>query len=930
MKEREYMQFFWIALAFLAIAIKTPILWLLYILFLPGYSILHIANVEKKEKAMFALPFSLLLVHWPYFLITRLGIGIPSEYFTLAPAIYIMLALYHHSKTKSIGAILKDINLNSDGRIKKDTLYTIILSAILLFAFYYSFEAFISPETYQPFQKDMRPGVPRTLGAKYIAETEMLKQNILSGRGDIGWSDKWFSGMHTFTSYSVLSYLILASDSLNTEVWKTHNMHVFLFSFLFALYLYYLLRHIDISKYIALTISIISAILPPLIQVNNVLKTSIDFTFLPLVLYGMLITLKKPDRTNTMLFAVTLSMFVLNFYLTMFILLYPLTIYALYSIYDSKDRITIILQLTKAGILALMIGGIWIIPFLHGSLTKTFSMMSYAEGGWHSPLKSIDEVLDYMRWPINPDNITFDLHSFTTFTPIFFYAGLISSIIIFIYSIREKNKNYQLAIIPIILLAYIMIQLTPLRDILPLYYAVYGKIYLYFALIPLFAISISQIISLIQKRVKYMQFIAAAIMIILFVPVFQYAHNMGTFLSEGSVVNEKNIEWLYRPLEQIGRGGSFIIFGLYGPGYIPGITQYADIQAFSGYGHESHSTTHAYEKRIVPFQEATMDYLLTDKASYAYNIFKQSNVRALAFQRCSYTANGQSVLDPNNAGGYAYETLSKDPRFIIIANDSCIALMTTANPAKVEKIQLSEMLVENPDSDHSENIKYATTHDHLDEMLNNREKAINSILAVPAGEHLHFTTEEFAYTKNRYTNIIINRTATEEEILSYLKNNSTVIYFRDDIKIDNPNYHSYKEYPKNETELNDILKDTRYIDTPVQFKQDKTNYEFNENGFILLKETYFRKWHANAEIKEDYLGFILADAKGQTKLWFGPTYIEYSGGLLTILGIIIIILIIIANKKESITKETHDPDEDKERQKKYQEISKKRRRKRNH
>ncbi len=924
----NHMQIFYIALAFLLLTIKTPLLWFLYVLFLPGYCILSLTGLKTKEKTLFALPFSLLLVHWPYFLITRTGISLPSYYFIAMPLIY--LAIYI-TKTNNLQNILKNTNLKFDGKIKKDTLYTLTLSAILLFSFFHSFHAFVSPETYPSFQQGMSPGVPRTLGAKYIAETQLLKENILEGTGATGWSDNWFSGMHTFTSYSPLSYLILAVDSLNYEVWKMHNLHVYLFSFLFAIYLYYLLIYLNINKHTALTISIISATLPPLIQVNNVLKTSTDFAFLPLLLYSLLLLLNNPNKTNSSLFTVTLSMFIMNFYLTMFILIYPLAIFILCYTYKSKKQIQTLKCLIKAGILSFLIGSIWLIPFIHGSLTKTFSMMSYAEGGWHSPLKSINEITDYMTRVINPEDIPFDLYSFTTFSPQFFYIGLIASIIILTLSLtqKEKNKNYLLAILPITLLAYILIQLTPLREILPVYYAVYGKIYLYFPLILFFAISASQLTEIISKRIKYARIAIIALLIIIFIPVFQYSHNMGIFLSEGSVVNKENLAWLYKPLEHIGRGGSFIVFGLYGPGYIPGITMYADIQAFSGYGHESHSTIQAYEKRIVPFQEATMDNLLTDNPAYAYNVFKQSNVRALVFQRCSYDKTGQMSINPGSSGDKAYQTLAKDPRFNIISNESCIALMTTTNPRKAEKIILTEMLTENPEIDHSENIRYATTHEHLNEMLNNREKAINSLLQIPAAEHLHFTAKQFAYPKNYYTNIIINRTATKEEIDTYLKNNSTVIYFKDNIKIDNPNFHSYGTYPKSATELNEILKKARYLDTPVNFKQDKTNYELNEKGLILLKETYFRKWHSNADLKESYLGFILIDSTGPAKLWFGPTPIDYLAGLLTIAGTIITLIIITNQTQTNSEKETVDSNEKKETQKnEYKRHKKKRKTKR--
>ncbi len=186
--------------------------------------------------------------------------------------------------------------------------------------------------------------------------------------------------------------------------------------------------------------------------------------------------------------------------------------------------------------------------------------------------------------------------------------------------------------------------------------------------------------------------------------------------------------------------------------------------------------------------------------------------------------------------------------------------------------------------------------------MNNREKAISALLSIPAGEHLHFTADEFSFPKEYYSNIIVNRTATKEEIESYLKNNSTVIYFRNDINIENPNFHAYAGYPDNIFELDGIVSKIRIIDTPVKADRKDNIWTFSNNGLTLIKETYYDKWHSNAVLKESYLGFMIADSRGHTEITIGNTNLELIGGAMTVIGYTILIILIKKSFMKNIEK----------------------------
>ncbi|MFH1126742.1 MAG: hypothetical protein ABIG84_01205 [archaeon] len=878
-----------ISFIFLLFTVKTTLLHYIFTIILPGFLFLSLIGIEPKKRFIFAIPASIFISHWPYFTLTRLGMKIPSEYFYIIPIILIV-AYIHYKKEELKTATEYLTKISFTGRIKKSTLEMTMLAIIMISIFYYIFSVFINVDA-----------VALTMGAKTVFETEILRDNIIEGSGAIGWSDRWFGGMHMFISYPIISYLLTATESLHIDAWKAHNRGIFLFTFLTGLYLFYFLKELKIDKKIALTAAFISISLPAFVQVNNVIKTTIDLLLIVIFLHALNNILKKNDKANFIILTMTFLAWSMNYYLSVYDMILPTTMFLILYFIISKENTESILSKLKsifsAGLLALSMSALWTIPYIYGFTSKRFALTTYSEFTRY-PLNNLQEFMKWIAKPIEyiatPETQTalkFEIETFTTLTPAMFYLGLIAAIVALIYALREKKIEYAYPIMSIGVLLFITIQLTPLRDIIPAYFAIYGQIYPYLPLAILMSINLGLFMHIISTKTKAhlkvdTVWLVIIITLVILIPTIQYSHNLGQFLRETSVTDRASFDSIYNAVDIYGKGGTFVIFGIYGPGIIPAITKYTSVNAFSGYGYDSHTTLQQYEKRILPFQEGTMDNLLTDNPYYAYNIFKQSNVKVLIFNICQ------------DNGRKAYETLSLDTRFKEVIRSQCIILTTIENPAKAETIALTEILVDNPQDDLSHEVKRHGSHSLLPKLLNNREKAITAILQVPAAEHLHFTAEEFALPIDRYTNIIINRTATKSEIETYLQNNSTVIYFRDDIKIDNPNFHTYKEYPKNSTELNEILENMRIIDTPINAGRKSNTWTFNNNDLTLIKETHYEKWHSNADIIESYLGFMIVDAKGETKITVKQTIWEIIGGIITIIGYLTITALLI--KKRNI------------------------------
>ncbi len=867
------MQLLILSALFLLLTLKINFLWLIYFTFIPGFCILKKLKYSGEKCLIYAIPFTLLIFHWPYFMLSRIGLSIPHAYFYIIP--FALAALYLKENAAEIKNYLSNakITIPTKGR----QFNTLILTIFLFSTFYYVFSPFAS--------ENPKYGVPLTLGARYVHETEIITQGILEQGQIPKWSENWFGGMHMLYSYPPLSYLILSSQSLNTEVWKMQNRNIFAYTFIFALFLYFYLTRLKIDKTTSLIIAFLSACLPGLIRVNDVLKSTLDFTFLIIFLYSLTDLLGKPDKKNTLVFAISLFAWIMNYYFIAYILILPLAIYITIHSIINKNTYNIFKHLIIGTTLAILLSSIWFVPFISNLNNFAFK---YQEGGFNKPHENIDSFLNEIAYPTDPNNIEYNSQVFMTLSPQYFYAGIICGLIVLFYSLRKKNKNYILPLLSFLLLSFLLLQLTFLRGIIPKYEIIYCRVYQYYPFVILFSINIALFINIIKKRSTKLALASLLIFTVMMVPVIMFSHNMADrFLTEKGIVSKENFHDMHTAIDHYGKGGRFAIFGIFGPGIIPAITKYTDVSAFAGYGFEAHTTHQAYEKRIVPISEASMDFLIEKNPNYAYNIFKNSGVKLLIYNTC------------NPGGKNAYNTLKNESRLKTEIESQCIAFQTIPKSTLVSKIELTEILTENPTSSESNKITHGASASDLDLMLTQRDKAIRDIKRTPNGENIHFTSLEFEYPKETYKNIIIRRTSTKEEINSYLKNNNTVIYFGSDQNINHQNFHRYNKYPNNKDELNNILKSITTPEIPITYRHEKNEWHFNTNGITLIKDTYFPNWKSNQDIKQSYFGFMLTKSGGDTYLKIGNTHQDIIGFILSLLGYLLLGSIIL--KKNNAT-----------------------------
>ncbi|MEA3342690.1 MAG: hypothetical protein U9Q92_00855 [archaeon] len=856
------MQLLILSALFLLLTLKINFLWLIYFTFIPGFCILKKLKYSSEKCLIYAIPFTLLIFHWPYFMLSRIGLTIPYAYFYIIPMI--LAILYLKENTNEIKNLITNTKITIPTKGRK--LSTLILTLLLFATFYYVFSPFAS--------EDAKYGVPLTLGARYIHETEIITQGIREQGQIPKWSDKWFGGMHMLYSYPPLSYLLLSSHGLNSEIWKMQNRDIFAFTFIFALFFYIYLTRLKIDKTISLTIAFLSACLPGLIRVNDVLKSTLDFTFLIIFLYSLTELLQKPDKKNTLVFSVSLFAWTMNYYFIAYIMILPLTIYILIHTIIHKNTYDTLKHLTLGITLAILLSSIWSVPFI-GNLNNF--AFKYQEAGFNKPHESIGSFLNQIAYPTDPNNIEYNSEVFMTLSPQYFYAGIICGLITLLYGLRRKNKNYIYPILSFLLLLFLLIQFTYLRDIIPKYEIIYGRVYQYYPFVILFGINIALLINTIKKNIPVLSMIALLIFTAAMIPVIMFSHNMAdTFLTEKGITSKGNFNDLHNAIDHYGKGGRFMVFGIFGPGIIPAITKYTDVPAFAGYGFEAHTTHQAYEKRIVPISEASMDFLIEKNPAYAYNIFKNSGVKVLIYNIC------------NRGGKNAYETLKNDSRLKTVIETQCIILQTIPDSTLAGKIELTEILTENPNDSESDKVIYGASSTNLDLMLTQRDKAIRDIKRTTNGEHIYFTSHEFEYPQKTYKNIIIKRKTSPEEIKTYLNNNQTILCFKNDINISHPNFHTYYKYPDSLDELNNILKIITTPEAPVKYKHEKNEWDFASNGITLIKETYFPNWKSNHDIKQSYLGLMLVKSNGDTYLKIGNTHLDIIGFILSLLGYMLI------------------------------------------
>lgn len=804
--------------------------------FLPGFLVIYFYRHKSLlEDFLYSVPLSFLLVYWPYFVLTRGFNLVLKNYFLITPlAISTLVSLLNLDKLKKIKFKKPRISVNPEFLL-------VIIGFITVFLIIYTPFLYLKQN-------------PLTLGAKWVYETHELVQSIVKG-GFVDWSTKWYSGMTTFYSYPPLSYLVPAAQSALTGVsaWKNLNLSLYAFTLLFGLSLYAFLKEFKIRREVALLLSLVAITLPITVKVSEVTKTIMDQFFINLFLLSFMRFLKEPRR-EALVLTVTLFAWFMTYYFNVYVLIFPtLAALALYF-KQVKRKKQVLLWGVLSVVTALLLSGAWLAPF--------FSWLEYfpfhhQEGAWMSIMDTPAKFFEIVAKPLDFNKLVFNMPTLTSLTPQFFYAGLLSVIVLLTISKKKLSEQNLPGILSLILIGYVFLQFTPVWEFIPKYEILFGRVYQYYLLIPLFAFSMGRLLTDYTKKMgEKKKLLVTTLVIGLFAHTVIVSHNMSSLFLYEPIMTERNVKPAYELIYNTAEAypnGRFVVFGIYGPAVIPGLTYWTGKPAFAGYGFESHATTRVYENTILPVQQASMDFIKRNNSILAYNVFRNAGVDLVFADVCT------------NYGLLSYKVFYPDYEK---KEGECIKAFHFNDTSLAQKPVLTKV--------------YSPA----------REATILGVLQRKSGYKFTFLAND-SLPLSDY-DAVLSDTVTDVGLDGF---NGTLLFvgLREDFE--NIDYEKKEYLGSGVTSFENVTLEPQNIG--VERSGNEFVFRNVESGeHVLLKQAYFPKWRAyqsgeQLPIIESYHGYMIVKSQSIGVITFEPahTMVELVGGAISLVGFLGVLII---------------------------------------
>ncbi len=641
-----------IILIFLLIAYQLYFIKFAYLLIIPGLFIIIILREYDFNKAiLFSIPLSLIFYILPYFIITRAGIPIPYFIYLMMPLLQVIY-LFNSKRIKIV--LIKKTNL-----IKTSLIIVILIIFVIVFNPYF-----------------LRKAIPLTAGANGLYTIKIIKDSIISKGIVPSWTDHLFAGQHLFYTYPPLAQLSTTFLTLipTEQLYQTYN-NTFTFMTLYLLFsTFMLLKKLGLSSYSSL-ISLIPLtgfpfIIGELTFAGNI-TSAFMYSLYPIVLYGLFSLFDKNKLKELIIYGISFAGFFLSYhYISYFIVISFAFTYLIAIILFKNKKL-----LTKNVIIYSLISGLLILTWLINYLVfNNYLILSEREGLWNTPLKNITEFLSY----ITATGTEQDMYKhLVTFTPLFFYLGLISSLMIFRLKKNKLTITKQDFVILLYLIACLfmmIVEIFPFHTLIPLrthYYLAYRY---WIIIIPLMIFSIGRLIDNLLNINKQLLIPITILFLIIFSGMINYSSiNVNSWLNEKAIIDEGSFKSIYdiiKPSE-----GRIAIYGIYGPAIIPAISNWTGASMFAGYNFQRHSTRDYYHKIIMPLTDSSMDFLKSNVSSTTiYNTYQKAWVNTLIFNVC------------NKNGFEAFNKTVQYNGYSLIANSKCIKVLTLTNKSNLAEL----------------------------------------------------------------------------------------------------------------------------------------------------------------------------------------------------------------------------------------------------
>lgn len=677
----------------------------IFLLVLPGFCILALlSRMSFEKKLLFSVPLSMMIFIYPYFLITRTGIAIqPHLYFLLIPLA--LLALCLKKKVFSI-EYSKSFNLQ-----------TAIFGLTLLTIFFI---------IYNPYS--FKEALPLTAGSNDFFTALRIYDQTLEKGVISTWSSSLYSGNHDFYTYPPLAKITLVSLWLlpTESLGMTYNLTI-LFLYGFMLYATYcLLRFLKLGSNASLLGTCLMIAVPHLageVTFSGNFTSPFMYALAPVAIYAMLSIFNDKPHSSikaVLLYACAINAFALSYHYNAYFLLLAGALACITGLLINKNKKITIRNLMLLLLFTLGFFLSWFVRYIEAT---PFVILVGWEGNWNTPLSSINEFLKYIAQDTSDDMLT----SIFTFSSLFFYLGLVSSILL-IRRNKEKTFIERSDLITLVftlsLLFLFIVEIFPFHTLIPLRNNYY-KVFRYFGtILPFFAFGIARLYEtlnnyLSQKlKSKYLGVITYFVFILIFSQVIiTSANNVFSWLSEEAVIKQENFNSLY-DLLKTGPDGRVIIFGSFGPAINPAVSRWAERSLFAGYNFQRHATKLIYNHSVLPITDASSDYLKNVSAIYAFNTWQKSFTNNLVIFTCT------------EKGVNSYNEIIKLNNYSVLGQAECLGII---NPI--------------PLSNYAEEVVLSKVNESQ-----NRDLVIQDIMNKEDGWKVVFTSDE--KPEEYYTNIV--------------------------------------------------------------------------------------------------------------------------------------------------------------------------------
>jgi len=722
-----------------------------------------------------------------------------------------------------------------DFKIKKTVSLNFVFCLILLI---------LAAYIIQPFNKD---AFPRTDYSSHYFRGMFMKKSLESGRAPI-WMDSWNSGIPIFTFYPPIHFFkfaFVSSNFLVTEPYRIFNS-IIVFGFLYgAISMYWLGKRIGLSpsaSFIASFLFIISPSFMFYLTFNGNPSYCFSYLLLPVAIYSLFLLLERRDFSSELIFSSVLATLILTHHQSIYDFSIISVAVLLCYLLTHKHKVEVLKSFLPPLLIFIGLISFWMIPLLT-FFKYTTPAVGYPLGG--TLLKRLTENTGIECGPGCQYN----------FGPLYLVFAILGLVLSgFVFHLRktkvtltfdkETVKQYFLIFLPFIFLIIVIISeqlgfqhLIPFKTRFETF-----KEFLFIS--PLISLLGAFVVNSFRKVNLGIQLITIAILAFLFSSYVQVSvWEAQNYVSERAPIDYSQFASIYDVLKAQPYGRIDEI-GIYGGAMIAAYPLFTDKPMLGGWYSPGSFNYNDTAKQI---HNEIEHYSPLVTPTLIFNTYQKTFTKYVPVFACA-----PAGLDSYRRG---IEPLKENYEVLSFQNDCILILKVKPEPSYVSKVSLFKV----------------------------------------EGDYVDDTQRKFLFTDDGWMitslyprfNQKVDKTLLDGTlILGECQNSDTEFCL---------------SFVDNKTTAG-IIKKFKVTETPLQYEKtnpEMINIKADAPGWVLIKETYFPRWHAYQNNQElpiyiSDMGYMLIHVgAGEVLLKNELVLIDY---LVILISLLILLFIFIKDR----------------------------------